>query len=305
MFRSILVPLDQTPLAETALPYASRLAREGGSRLHLVLAHQLTAVAGMGELAFLPAEIEAELHIRERAYLSDTAADLVLNGLPKVGYHEALGPAGDAVCQEAARVGADLIVMGTHGRGAVGRFWHGSVADHVVRNVECPVILLPPGSRKGFRPKKLVRGILVALDLSRESAAVLTPVAEIARLTGAPVTLLHVVLDPILEPAAYPMLTPLPEIPPVENRRADATRHLEALAAELRTQGLSVSIEVKTGVNAARILSETLNGSRFDLLAMTTHGRGGLKRLWLGSVASKVLEDAAKPLLVLHPRRPA
>ena len=304
MFRSTLVPLDQTRFAEAALPFASRLAREAGSRLQLVLAHQgVPAVGGMGEIAFVPTGIEGALRDQERAYLRDVAADLVLNGLGTVGYREVEGPAGEAVCDEAERVKADLIVMATHGRGAVGRLWHGSVAEQVVRHSRSPVLLVPSGSRKGFRPLKLVRGILVALDLSPESDAILAPVAELSRLTGAPVTLLHVVVDSILEPATYPMLTPLGGIPSVEQRRVQASRHLEAAADELRKQGRMVTIEVKTGPNAAWILSDALRDSRFDLLAMTTHGRAGLRRLWMGSIASKVLEDANKPLLLFHPQR--
>lgn len=303
MFRSILVPLDQTRFAEAALPFASRLAREAGSPLQLVLAHQgLPAVGGMGEIAFVPTGIDEALRDQERAYLRDVAADLVLNGLKTVAFREVEGPAGEAICDEAERVKADLIVMATHGRGAVGRLWHGSVADQVVRHSRSPVLLVPSGSRKGFWPLELVGGILVALDLSPESDAILAPVAELSRLTGAPVTLLHVVVDPIVEPETYPVPTPLGGIPSVKQRRVQASRHLEAVADELRKQGRMVSIEVKTGPDAARVLSDALRDSPFDLLAMTTHGRAGLRRLWMGSIARKVLEDANKPLLVFHPR---
>ena len=300
MFRSILVPLDQTRFAEAALPLASRLARNGGSRLHLVLSHQLIpSVGGMGEVAFLPSGIEDELRDQERTYLRELAAEFVLNGLATVGYREVDGPAGEALCEEAARVEADLVVMATHARGALGRLWHGSVADHVVRHAGVPVLLIPPGAREGRRSPQLARGILVALDLSSESQAILTPVAALARLTGAPLTLVHVVVDPILEMSRYPM--PLGESPSVEERSAEAERHLAAVAAGLRDQGLTVSVEVKQGIDPAWILGDALRVTDFDLLAMTTHGRGGLRRLWMGSVASKVLEDATKPLLLFRP----
>jgi len=289
MFRTILVPLDGTRFAESALPMASRLARGEASSLHLVLAHQLVpALVGMGEFALPLTNIDEDQRSEEISYLESTAADLALAGVGPVEYREAEGPAGPAICEEAIRLGADLVVMTTHGRGGVGRLWHGSVADYVVRHLTIPVLLVHPDHPKTRSADSALRGILVALDLSEDSEAILEPVEELARITNAPVTLMHVIMEPVLEVW----------------KDAEAARRLDWMADRLRERGVVVSTRVATGINPALTLRDALRESRFDLMAMTTHGAGGLRRFWMGSVADTVVRSAAKPVLVLRPRTP-
>jgi len=289
MFRTILVPLDGTRFAESALPIASRLARGEASKLHLVLAHQLVpALVGMGEFALPLTNIDEDQRSEEISYLAGTAADLALAGVGPVEYREAEGPAGPAICEEAIRLGADLVVMTTHGRGGVGRLWHGSVADYVVRHLTIPVLLVHPDHPKTRSTDSALRGILVALDLSEDSEAILEPVEELARITNAPVTLMHVIMEPVLEVW----------------KDAEAARRLDWIADRLRERGVVVSTRVATGINPALTLRDAFRESRFDVMAMTTHGAGGLRRFWMGSVADTVVRSAAKPVLVLRPRTP-
>jgi nucleotide-binding universal stress UspA family protein len=214
--------------------------------------------------------------------------DLALAGVGPVEYREAEGPAGPAVCEEATRLDADLVVMTTHGRGGAGRLWHGSVADYVVRHLTVPVLLVHPDHAKTRSADSAFRGILVALDLSEDSEAILEPVEELARITHAPVTLIHVVMEPVLEVWKDP----------------EAPRRLDRIAERLRERGVVVFTRVTSGIDAALTLRDALRESRFDLLAMTTHGAGGLRRLWMGSVADKVVRSASKPVLILRPRTP-
>jgi len=289
MFRTILVPLDGTRFAEAALPIASRLARGGSSHVNLVLAHQLVpALFGMGEFALPLTNIDEGLRSQESSYLVNIATDLVEAGAGPVEYREVDGPAGPAVCEEAIRLDADLVVMTTHGRGGAGRLWHGSVADYVVRHLTVPVLLVHPDYAKTRSADSALRGILVALDLSEDSEAILEPVEELARITHAPVTLIHVVMEPVLEVWKDP----------------EAPRRLDRIAERLRERGVVVFTRVTSGIDAALTLRDALRESRFDLMAMTTHGAGGLRRLWMGSVADKVVRSASKPVLVLRPRTP-
>ena len=289
MFRTILVPLDGTRFAESALPIASRLSRGESSSLHLVLAHQLVpALVGMGEFALPLTNIDEDQRSDEISYLASTASDLALAGVGPVEYWEAEGPAGPAICEEAIRLGADLVIMTTHGRGGVGRLWHGSVANYVVRHLTIPVLLVHPDHPKTRSADSALRGILVALDLSEDSEAILEPVAELARITNAPVTLMHVAMEPVLEVWKDP----------------EAPRRLERIAERLRERGVVVFTRTATGMNPALTLRDALRESRFDLMAMTTHGAGGLRRFWMGSVADSVVRSAAKPVLVLRPRTP-
>jgi nucleotide-binding universal stress UspA family protein len=288
MFRTVLVPLDGSPFAEAALPIAARLARDPAVSLHLTLSHQLTPALvgmGLGELASASIDLDEELKSQERGYLVGVAAGLALEGAGTAAYRELAGPAGPAICEEAARIGADLVVMATHGRGTAGRLWHGSVADYVVRHLSVPVLLVHSEREVRRLAVPGARGILVALDLSQQSEAILKPVESLALLLQAPVTLMHVMVGPVYQ----------------VGKRAAAEGRLEKIAAPMRQRGLEVSTMVTTGVNALWSLRDALVDSRFGLLAMTTHGAGGLRRLWTGSVATKVVESAAKPVLVLHP----
>lgn len=290
MFRTVLVPLDGSPFAEAALPIAARLARDPAVSLHLVLAHQPAAALvgmGMGELASASIDLDEELRSQERGYLVGVAAGLALEGAGTAAYSELAGPAGPAICEEATRIGADLVVMATHGRGTAGRLWHGSVADYVVRHLTVPVLLVH-SHREGARlAEHATPRLLVALDFSPKAEAILKPVETLARLLQAPVTIMHVMVGPVYQ----------------VGKRAAAEGRLEKIAAPMRRRGLEVSTTVATGVNAPWALRDALEDSQFGLLAMTTHGAGGLRRLWTGSVATKVVESAAKPVLILHPPR--
>lgn len=295
MFRTVLVPLDRSGFAEAALPLVARFAR-GGASVHLALSHELVpALNVVGMAVFLPSDLDAELRHQEESYLAGTADRLRTEGATTVTCREMDGPAGAAVCEEAARVGADLVVMATHGRGSLGRLWHGSVADYVVRHLNVPVLLTHPERPIPPTANDPPGGILVALDLSPSSEAVLAPASELARLTGAPLTLMHM----ILEPAAVQRPTVDPDAPIVT--RVQAGQRLEAIAERLRAQGLSVCTRVASGFNPAWTLREAAAEPQYDVLAVTTHGRGGFHRLWLGSVADQLIRDTTKPILILRP----
>src|ERR1041384_7114502 len=211
-----------------------------------------------------------------------------------VGVGEMVVPSNDL--DPALRLRERAYVEEAAARGGVGRG-----GDAPARHSPVPTLLVPP--ERGEQPAELhaVPGILVALALSPHSEAVLESVIGMARLLQSHVTLLHV-LEPFYaaEPSVpYPMLQD-PTI--TEVRRVDAQRHLDRIADRLRERGLSVSTRVVIGGGPAAVVLETLQDRRFGLVALTTHGAGGMKRLFLGSVADKVIRSAAKPVLVLRPQ---
>ncbi|HEU5217253.1 MAG TPA: universal stress protein [Gemmatimonadales bacterium] len=302
MFRTILVPLDGTPFAEAALPLATRLGRPSRARVRLLMAHQPAAVvAGLGGLPTPDAGIDLDARAREETYLGSVADSLrTADGVP-VELRHPDGPPGMAVCDEVRQDRPDLVVMATHGRGALGRFWLGSVAHHVIRQVDVPVLLVHP--RRTGEPPDLPAhpGILVPLDLSPFAERVLEPVAVLSRALGAHLELLHVVeLGPAV---SEPMVVNLiPEDPVLtEVRRTDALRRLEDIATRLRARGLTVSTHVVVGSSAAAGVIDALSERRCDMVAMSTHGAGGMRRLFLGSVADKVVRASARPVLVVRP----
>lgn len=302
MFHSILVPLDGTHFAESVLPAAVRLTRRAKGRLHLLLAHQPTAaLVGMGEVAMPNPDLDLALQVGERNYLADKVASLGQVGEGPIDYRQVDGHPGEAICDEAARIGADLIVMATHGRSALGRLWLGSVSHHVIRHAGVPVLLIHPGRAEGALEPHRGAGILVALDLSTFAEAILGPVVDLARLHDGRVTLLHVV-EPGYHVAAPGVPYPISQDPVItEVRRADATKRLEEVAERLRMQGLIVSVEVMSGPSAAAGILAALENRDFGAVAMTTHGASGMRRLFLGNVADKVIRSSGKPVLVLRP----
>lgn len=296
MFKHILVPLDGTPFAEAALPVASWFARESHAGLHLVLSHQLMpAIVGFDGVVFPPPALDTGIEALDHSYLVKTAENVGLDTSGSVDYKETDGPAGPAVCEEALRVGADLIVMATHGRGLTGRVLHGAVADHVVRHLHVPVLLLRQGTPKLRLETAQPRGILVALDLSAPSAAILEPVQSLAEVTGAPITLLHVMDTP---PHGK---TPLGRSVAAVADRAAIGQELEALAEPLRRRGRNVCTRVVKGLQAGMTIRRIAAEAEYDVLAITTHGYGGLRRLLMGSVAEPLINQVRKPVLVLRP----
>ncbi len=154
--------------------------------------------------------------------------------------------------------------------------------------------------------------ILVPLDGSARAARILPHVAALAAQADARITLLAVVAPPALDPSAVAGLpmsvgaVPLglhaadgERVPLPEAERQENVRYLDELAARLRGQGLTVAGAHAEGAPAAAIVA-TAHACDADLIALTTHGRTGLERLLLGSVAEEVLRHAPCPLLVVR-----
>ena len=300
MIRSILVPLDGSRFAEAALPLAVRLTRAAHAQLRLLLAHETAD-------AMVPAgggcwDVPDQSGNREKAqtYLAQTADCLPGHGKP-IEYELVDGEVGPALAERIMLTAPDLVVMATHGRGTIGRFWRGSVADYLVRHVTVPVLLVRPDRQSRIGVGTGFRKILVPLDLSQSSDSILEPVKSLARVTQAHLTLAHVVEPAFGLPIPSPPLVAPMETGVTERECERAQRHLDRLAAELRGEGFSVATRVVPGAGVAGRLLTKLRDGGFDLVALTTHGRGGLQRTVLGSVATRLITEATQPVLVLRP----
>lgn len=139
--------------------------------------------------------------------------------------------------------------------------------------------------------------ILVATDLSQEAMSCVPQVAGLARTVGARITLLHVLESFEAIPHGSPLAPPLG--PTTDAARRDAARtHLEERRAAFGTD-LTVEIELVSGGDPAEEITTFADASDVDLIAMTTHGRKGFRRLALGSVAEAVTRQSRKPVLIL------
>ncbi len=300
--RSILVSLDGSRFAETALPVAARLARSAAASLNLAMVHEpVMAMVPAADIPITTGPDDLKMQVDEKNYLAGTAKEFGIVGPGPVGFTLLEGLAGPALVELIERKAPDLMIMATHGRGPLSRFWLGSVADHVVRHTSTPVLLLHPRDGGEALAETKLQTCLVPLDRSAEAEKILGPLVDIAKLTQAHVTLLHVI-EPILGVTGavppYPLPVPAEAI---ESLRNDAQKYLDGIADRLRADGLGVSTKVIVGLGVAGTVLDQLEKEGIDFVAMTTHGARGFRRLLLGSVADKVVRGAGKPVLVYRP----
>jgi nucleotide-binding universal stress UspA family protein len=216
------------------------------------------------------------------------------------------GTVAPALCAFAGAVGADLIVLTTHGRGPLSRFWLGSVADELIRSSPIPLLVHRPagGATPDLNAPILFRRILVPLDGSEFAETALAPAAELAVTFGAELFLFRVVVPaPVLVPDETKSLRSAMEGPVLENLSLQARSYLDRTAQRLRTDRLPVDVRVAVNVSPAAALLEA--APLANLIALTTHGSGKVARFFIGSVADKVVRGAVCPVLVLPRPVPA
>lgn len=311
MIGRILVPLDSSDFAESALPLATAIARGAGATVELVSVVDVIATPMAGLAQAVPLDLEDTVRRDRAAYLDDVADRVRSATGGEVETAVVDGEASHALADRAADGTIDLVVMSTHGRGTVERAWLGSVADRLVRRLDVPLILVrpeateeePAAEAQGSIPagSAQVRRILVTLDGSDLAEAVLEPAQAVARALGAPLSLLRVagvrmyVGSPYLPQGAEEYQSQL------EAERTEAEEYLRAVAARLEEGGAEVEgHEVLQGPAAMTIL-EAAEAETEGLIAIATHGRGGFQRLVLGSVSDKVLRGSNLPVLLVRP----
>jgi len=292
---SILVPLDGSTFAEAALPIALRFARDAKATLALVAVLEDEWVqAGSWPADALRVELEE--------YLEGVVRKLGEHDVPRVTIAVADGPVARTLENYAAGEGVRFIVMSTHGRGAVNRAWLGSVADHVVRHVAIPVVLVrppePPSESLGEAPP--FRAMLVPLDGSSRAEGVLEWVVRIAQPARSECRLLTVVPPPPRFTTPYLPHAAREVRESLECGRERAEKYLVGAAQRLREAGLAVTTKVEVGIRPAAGILRAADDPTVDLVAIATHGRSGVSRIMLGSVADKVVRGADLPVLVVR-----
>lgn len=274
----ILVPLDDSAEARVALPYAAALAAPG---TEIVL---LTVVPSANAADLAPAGLES-------------AAQRLRVGGQQVHTEVAIGDPARRIIDTAVDLGAEMIVMASHGRGALGRLIYGSVADRVGRASPIPVMVvrarqLEPG------PVGITR-LVVPLDGSERAESALPVATTISRRLGTPILLIRVVDPADLMPPAVGIGEAIPfEIydEAEEELEQEARRYLDTMAQKLRELGLPVATRVLMGPPASAIEEATHLG---DALVIASHERTGVMRWLLGSVAEKLTREDESPVILV------
>jgi nucleotide-binding universal stress UspA family protein len=312
MYRTLLIPLDGSSLSEHALPFASAIARRSGAQLHMVHVHvpYTAAPIFMEGMPVIDEEVHSLRRNHERAYLERISAQLMTEEsiaitasvLEPLGTGTLAESIATTISHRAAEVGADLIVVTTHGRGGVARFWLGSVTDALIHVSSIPLLVIPSSdSAPDSRRLDLFRQILIPLDGATLAEQILEHALGFSAPMQAAYTLLHVVKPvTLLSPAAFTAPTDL-DPDTTRQRQAEAQRYLQEVAARLQTGGVEVRTEILVAQQPAAAILEYARDHATDLIALATHGRGGAVRLLLGSVADKIIRGTSIPILLYRP----
>jgi nucleotide-binding universal stress UspA family protein len=315
MYRRVAVALDTSPESRYALRWAMTIARRANCPLELVrvavpdvYGTELYTKAVLSDAEVEQRQREAEQDLRN---VADEAASEGVRATPVILEGEVPSTLADHLRDS----DVDLAVMTTHDRGRLERLLLGSVSDAVMRHAHIPALLVrvPRTGAVANREPEL-RRMLLPFDGSPFAEQILAPAMTLATVMGADLTLLSVV-EPILASAALAIgIDGTPSPGPVSRRaedeadeeRASAERQsLERTAERIRSMGIGVEIHALIDARPAHAIVDFAEHHAIDLIAMTTHGRGALKRLVAGSVAEGVLHAATSHMLLYRPEHPA
>jgi nucleotide-binding universal stress UspA family protein len=291
MLRNILVPLDGSPISEAALPYARAMAARANARLTLVRVVPLDR---------MPTETIQEAE----AYLGRFATELSAAGLAVETGVPYSGTTPEWIQTEAKLRHADLVVMATHARTGFDHFVHGSVAEAVIPKLDIPLVLIRPG--EGLSPADRFAQsqptLIVPLDGSEFAEAALEPARELAALVGARLVLVGVVPLPTAPIAAEgPIVYPSDE--DVDALEAEARGYLTGICDRLMAGGIAASVEVRRLGEAATRIAEVAAEQGAAAVVMATHGRTGLARALIGSVAGAIVHQGTTPVVLVRPAK--
>lgn len=297
--RRILIPLDGSALAESAMQFGAAVSRAAGASLELLHVIEAPAFVDLPTSQLIPDPA------RVREYLLDAAA----RQIPGVHVETDIR-SGDAVTEllaKAVEQPETMIVLATRGRGGLSRLVLGSVADKVVRLSTVPVGLVRPSDDGAALPAE-IRSVVVALDGSETAELGLGFAADLARSAGAALHLVGVVEPYWSSPwiAASPDMTAvsvnqLSELQSLAEEESET--YLAMIAGRLAAESPDLQVDwVKRVGRPADEIDRAAAEAHADVVVVTSHGRGGIRRLVLGSVATGLIQIGAHPLIVVPAR---
>jgi nucleotide-binding universal stress UspA family protein len=301
MYRTLVVPLDGSKLAERALPHAIRLAQASGARLVLTRAALAAPPASLDgsdwEVQQADAVAEATEYLRE-------VAESVSGQVTAVDIAVPYGRAIDSIVETVEDYDADAVVMATHGRSGFAHLLYGSVTEGVLARSSVPVfaVYARPGEAPSPSFSPANARLLVPQNGSSFDGRALQTALNLLGPRG------EIVLVTVVEPPEHVetdetgrrVLAYLDQ--QEEACRRDARDYLGSVVEQLRKEGVQVpvKIDVRLGDPTSGIIMAAID-SQADLIVMATHGRTSISRAVLGSVAGTVLRTGTTPVLLVHP----
>lgn len=300
MYRNIMVPTDGSGFDREAILVALRIAERCQAKIRLVRVMGIGAYWGTSASPEGVVVTEETIRAETDAALSELyalAAECRSICSTVITTDLEQGPIADMLVAYARRNDVDLIVISSHGRRGIARLALGSVTDLLIRKTTIPVLVVKPkASYLSPEASKEFHSIVVPLDGSGLAEQILGPIVPLAKLEEASITLLHV-----LAPEETPITGEVAGAPWWEKKVAAARAYLSRRAKALRTHGVSAKVDVVIGENVAESITDYARREGADLIAIATHGRGGVARVLRGSVADGVTKRAMSSILVFHP----
>ena len=311
----ILLSLDGSEKDERALQVADAFAELAAGDIHLVRVLTVPATQTSAGMAILGLTAPTRNEVRSDA---ERGLRRAAEGLSSVASStrgvtwEALDgvDAATELVRRAEEGRLDVIVMATRAPGTIARAFFGSVADRIVREAPCPVVVVPPGARYASGERIKIQRALEPIDGSPASVAVIDRLRELLPARAVEHVLMQVVQvestgGHMMPQVMPPLLTggAAAAAPGVIHIKAEHTeQHLNELASRLRQLGESASVVVSESGDPAAAILEAVRGELVDLIAMSTRGAGGVERMLLGSVANRVARKSEVPVFLVTPR---
>jgi nucleotide-binding universal stress UspA family protein len=301
MYKVIMVPTDGSGFDREAIRVALRIAERSQAKVRLVrvlaTGSFFGTTAGADGMAIAPEVVRSE---RDRALseLYSLAAECRATSKANITVDLHAGPVNDVLEGYARRNDVDLIVISTHGRSGISRLSLGSVTDSLIRHTTIAVLVVKP-STSYLNPQvgEVFRRIVVPLDGSMLAEQILPRVLTLANLEEAEITLLNV-----LVPQSYSQKEIVdPNLPWWDKDISVAQSYLFRIAGNLRRAGVPVTTDIVISENIAGAIGDFASREKADLIAIATHGRGGLNRMLRGSVADAVMHSTRMSMLVVKP----
>lgn len=303
MFKRILVPLDGSRLAESALGMAASLAKRFDASLTLIHVIEKDAPSEVHSERHLVSADEASAYLDEVAHLSSLAGVRVVTHV----HTSQVSDVAESVTEHSAELAPDLIVMSRHGRGGARRLLFGTIAQQIIARGKTPVLLVRPSTDvRGESSSADWRTILAPIDGNPSHEKGLPVASDLATAFHCRLHLLMVVPTigklPGLQ-GALSLLLPGATRVKLEMDSASASDYVAARERELEAAGVHAESETSRGDPAGAIVKATRRLTA-DLVVMGTHGRAGTDAFWAGSVAAQVVARAKVPLLLVPLKEP-
>lgn len=314
MYQRILVPLDGSTLSEAALRMALPLAHRQGTTVEIVHVHELPHVVGLAPMFDM--QLDAEVRDAMRSEQRALARRLSQESGVSVSSVFLEGDALSALVEYAERTGPDLVVMTSHGRSGLSRFWLGSVTDEIARKLRIPVLVMrgeaagdaKHGSDSSAVDAPMFPRVLVPLDGSANAEAIFPSISAIVMPDEVTVALLRVVVAPVQTDLRLeaPVSAPSAYRAGIAAAQVEALAYLHDVAESLRAISIRSTTHVAVDPNPASVIlnfasdSPFASGNLVDLIALAPYERTTRDRLLLGSVTDKVVLGAPTPVLLHH-----